>query len=286
MDRAPGARARPPAPPTGVMGPDLVRILGRLLEVPSPAAGSRTAFADTLAGWTTWTDAIALSAALDRPDAAGLAAAASGPVGGEAASFRRVLRDRLGTAEPLAADPERPADPHDQARALCDEVRARLVAAMDAEIERTGRSPIELEQGFTPFRHCMGAQQHAMMTALIPLRERLRIELGQMGPDPLRLAALDAAMTPVLAAQERRLLGRIPAMLERRYLRLRNEATAAQTADGTQAAQEAGGPASAAWLDPFRGELRAILHAELALRLQPIEGLIAALRVSSPRVQS
>ena len=63
-------------------------------------------------------------------------------------------------------------------------------------------------------------------------------------------------------------------------------ATAAQTADGTQAAQEAGGPASAAWLDPFRGELRAILHAELALRLQPIEGLIAALRVSSPRVQS
>ena len=35
-----------------------------------------------------------------------------------------------------------------------------------------------------------------------------------------------------------------------------------------------------AWLDTFRADMRAVLLAELDVRLQPVEGLLAALRTS------
>ena len=50
----------------GLTGSALVRLLAGMGEAPGGAGGPRAAFADGLVQWVGWTDAIALSAALER----------------------------------------------------------------------------------------------------------------------------------------------------------------------------------------------------------------------------
>ena len=66
-------------------------------------------------------------------------------------------------------------------------------------------------------------------------------------------------MAQVLSVQERRLLATVPSLLERHYKRLRDEH------EGDD------------WAELFRQDMRAVLLAELDLRMQPVEGLMEAL---------
>lgn len=108
------------------------------------------------------------------------------------------------------------------------------------------------------------ALQHLLESGTGRLRETLRERLAAHSPGLARLAAVDAVMEQALARPTRGLLGRATPVLEHRY----QELLAA-----SDQAPEAEAPA---WLDSFRHDMRELLLAELDLRLQPAEGLLAA----------
>ena len=219
---------------SGLTGTALVRLLAGMAGEPERAGQPRAAFADGLVQWVGWTDAIALSAALERP------------------------------AAPPAMSPDRQ-DRYTAEHAEYERVRAALAQAIAREAQAAGRSPLEAGMGFAPYRHCCVARQQAMGTAVAALRERVRAALAACGAEAARLAAVDAVLAQALAAQEQRLLfAAVPARLEKHFQRL--------------CADEAAEPR----LDVFRADLQAVLLAELELRLQPVEGLLEALRRHTP----
>jgi len=119
---------------------------------------------------------------------------------------------------------------------------------------------------FASHRRRYLARQQAMETAIGPLRGRLNARLASAAPEMARLAAVDVVMEQVLGAQEHRLLATVPGLLEKHFARLR------------QADESDGG--SGAWVDVFCRDMQGLLLAELDIRLQPIEGLLDALRKS------
>lgn len=231
-------------------GSTLVRLLAGLIDPQQRGRDTRMSFADALNQWTGWTESIALSKALDRPLTVG--AAAPGPA---------VADDR-----------------HAEEQAELERVRAQQAQAIAREVAAAGRGPLESGMGFAPFRHCHQARQQAMESAVGPLRDRVRLAVAQCPGEAARLAAIDAVMAEVLALQERRLLATVPAMLGRHFARL---CEAGQAPNATGAPDDAAADAEAR-RDLFRHDLQAVLLAELELRLQPVQGLLSALRPHQP----
>jgi len=116
-----------------------------------------------------------------------------------------------------------------------------------------------------------------METSVGNLRRRLRAVLAARSQAMSRLAMLDAVMERALGAREQQLLSSAPIALRGHFERLRR-------AEGERLAQEA--PAQSdlpaaeagAWLALFRKDMQCVLLAELELRFQPVQGLLAALR--------
>ncbi|HEY3355696.1 MAG TPA: DUF3348 family protein [Polyangia bacterium] len=135
---------------------------------------------------------------------------------------------------------------------------ARVRRALAASITADGA--LEPAADFAPYQAHYRAQQRAMSGRIGQLRATVRSALARRSPALRRLAALDAVLDGALAARERALLARVPGLLARRFAHLCQ-------------AHEAPG----AWRAAFRGEVQAVLLAELELRLQPVAGLIAAL---------
>ena len=125
---------------------------------------------------------------------------------------------------------------------------------------------------FAAWRQRYAACQLAMETQIVPLRRRLRGTLADRSAALAKLAELDTVMEQVVGAQERALLATVAARLEPRF-----DHCLGTRADAGPDAPTQPGP----WLDRFRQEMRALLLAELDLRLQPIEGLLEACRKSS-----
>ncbi|ADV27198.1 hypothetical protein Psesu_1351 [Pseudoxanthomonas suwonensis 11-1] len=124
------------------------------------------------------------------------------------------------------------------------------------------RPPFE----WTYFQQRHMALQHLLESGTGRLRESLRQHLAARSPALARLAAVDAVMEQSLARPTRSLLARATPVLEHRFRELSPEN------------QEASASAAApAWLDSFRHDMRELLLAELDIRLQPAEGLLAAL---------
>lgn len=235
---------------TGFSGPTLVRLLTRLTEVDAPE--SRQSLSDRLSHWLGWTDAIALSAALN--------------------------------GEPPAVPRGQPADGSAEAQE-CERVRATLIEAIagkgkGAATRNRARAPArpaprDEDVEYTEYRQRYQALQQTMENTIAVLRGRLRAALAARGPALTRLAVVDAIMERSLGARERTLLGAVPTLLERHFERLRQAALA-----GPQEAGDAPAPQSGAWLATFGRDMRSVLLAELDIRLQPVEGLLAALRAS------
>ena len=231
-------------------GPAFVRLLAALDDVPTPAA--KDAFAQRLSQWFDWTDAISLSAALDCPAAPGTEA---GPVAllFAAADEREARRVRAALAKLISGAPPTAAGRH-----------ARTPAPV---------APADGRADFAPHRERCVACQQAMETAIATLRRRVRATLEGASPALARLAALDTVMEQVVGARERALLATVPLKLDVHFSRLRQA--------HREACAEAEPAAAADWLDTFGRDMRDLLLAELDLRLQPVEGLLDALRGAS-----
>lgn len=213
-------------------GSALLRLLAQLGAVETKAP--KQAFAERLGQWLGWTDAIALSGALNTAPAPtpGARGAGAHPLHDELERLRSTLTHGINTDRDLSVP---------KARA---------------------RQPV-IEPEFPHYRRRYLHRQQAIEMSIGALRGHLRSTLAAQSAPMAKLAAVDAVMEQVLGAQERRLLAGVPALLERHFEQLRLAAPAA-------------------WLDTFCQDLRGVLLAELDLRMQPLEGLLAALRSSSP----
>ncbi len=224
-------------------------MLARLTEIDVPEP--RHAFADRLSHWLGWTDAISLSGALSAGPPAIPAGARA--VRGSSSEEDGCVRLRGVLAKAIADDS----------------------ALLAAEKEHPGNPGTpDKAADFSPYRRRYVARQQTMEMAIGPLRERLRASLASRSPAMAQLAAVDAVMEQALSAQEYRLLATVPGLLEKHFRRLRQ-------AHQTTPAEPDGGAPQVAWQDVFRKDMQAVLLAELDIRLEPVEGLLEALRKSS-----
>ncbi|CAB3836139.1 hypothetical protein LMG26684_01332 [Achromobacter mucicolens] len=275
---------------TGLSGPTLIRLLTRLTD--AEVQQSRQSLSDHLSQWLGWTDAIALSAALNTAPPV----IAPGARMFSSAEERECVRVRTTLADAIASDTAATA--------------AKRVAPARTPAKNLAAVLAEDEFDYSSFRQRYLSLQHTMETSIGNLRSRLRGMVAARNGEWTRLAVVDAIMDRALLPKERALLGAIPKLLQVHFDRLRKaeEAALAQVAEQAQA--EPGSPADAAadvpgdteapavdaaqagtsppspaitagaWLDTFRADMRAVLLAELDVRLQPVEGLLAALRTS------
>jgi hypothetical protein len=183
-----------------------------------------------------------LSGWFDWTDAIALSAALGTPAAGAGAAV----------ATAAGADPRASAHAREAAR-----VRASLSRAL-AEAPES----VDEAEGFSPWRELVLARQQAMENAIGLLRQRLRAALAAGTPAQARVAAIDAVLEQAIGRRERELLATVPRWLERSFERRRR--------------------ASPPVLAAFRRELVELLQGELDFRMQPVEGLLAALAPSSP----
>jgi len=134
---------------------------------------------------------------------------------------------------------------------------ARELAVADSRPAVQDAAPVD----FAPFRQRYLTLQRSIQGSTGQLRGRLRDMLASGSPAMARLAEVDAVMEMALSPREQKLLASVPAVLADHFDRLRQSA----------------GPQER-WLDTFRADMRSVLLAELDVRFQPVEGLLAALR--------
>lgn len=228
----------------GLHGSALVRLLARLQGTEVATLGP--SIADRLGQWLSWTDAVSLAS---------------------------VLNGSVTKAQPQSL-PNPTLSSVTKQEAECARVRAALTKAITDDREGSAWQA-EGEQAFEPFRRHGIAQQRAMESAIGPLRASVRTHVARRSPELQRLAEVDAAMEQALASHERRLLGTVPLLLERHFLRLQ-QAQASHEVQVVASTGEAQVPHH--WLATFLQDMRAVLLAELDLRLLPVEGLLQALR--------
>jgi hypothetical protein len=274
---------------TALNGPALIRLLARLADVDVPE--SRQSLSERLSHWLGWTDAIALSSALNgSPPAVAANPRASGRLEEDECLRVRSSLSRAITSDSVLATSKR-------------RVPGSMPAAVSAPVGLPAHRSIPADPpiDYALFRQRYVAQQQSMETAVGTLRGRLRALLATRTPAMARLAVVDAVMERALSERERTLLVSVPGLLAAHFERLRDAAQKAADsvdADDGEAVTEAAGdsartpakdPAQDAtkatapvapgeWLDVFRKDMQSVLLAELEIRLQPVEALLAALR--------
>lgn len=226
----------------------LIRLLSDLAA--ADVAESPLTVAERLGPWLDWTDAIALSTALQAPTSAAKVAPALAAKAARAAADE-LARVRSTLSRAITSD-----------EALC---------APDAPGAAEGSGEVKAPPDFTPYRLSCGLHQRAMTAAIGPLRQRVRAALAAASPALARLAAMDEVLDAAMTQRERHALGRVPALLER-HARLRGQPGQVQVdwVEGTtgQAAEPA----------PLGATVQRVLLAELDIRLKPIEGMMDALK--------
>jgi hypothetical protein len=238
---------------TPVPGPVFIRLLARLTDVDVPQ--SSHALSDRLSQWIDWTRAVALSRALD----GNVSAAIADVPGFDGAVENEYARARASLANAIADDLESPS----AGRRANEHSRADEGGA-DAVVD------------YAWFHQRYLAMQRAMQAATGRLRGRLRDMLAQKSADMARFAEVDAVMELTLSPREQMLLAAVPKLLGTHFERLQ-QAEQKSLAD-MQLSPDAPMPLPGEWLRVFRKDMQAVLLAELDVRFQPIEGLLAALR--------
>lgn len=242
---------------TALSGPALIRLLARLTALDVPE--SSQSISDRLSQWLGWTDAIGLSTALNgNPPLSGAGAGARAVSNAEE---KECVRVRSSLASAIVRDgtlaPTRQRKP----------VRATQDGA-----------DVEAPADYAVFRQSYLSLQQGMETGIASLRSRLRAMLAARTPAMARLAVVDAVMERSLSPRERNLLAAVPDLLAGHFDRLREAELAARA--HADASGDAPAVKPGAWLDVFRKDMQSVLLAELDVRFQPAEGLLAALRAS------
>lgn len=156
-----------------------------------------------------------------------------------------------GALEASAPQPDTPAQAtaaRGQAVAARAAVQRRLAEAITRD-QPEGLRPDDLPADATPGRRYR-AHQQALERHIAPLRAQVRRALALQSAALARIAQLDHHMEQALAGRERQLLSAVPAWLDRRLQRAPLPPAALTTP---------------------------LLQAELAHRLQPVDGMLAAL---------
>lgn len=237
----------PLAAATGLLGgSDFIRLLAAWGGA-APAAVGRAPFGERLSAWFAWTDAIALSSALGGP-AAPVPPGLWSPAERLATEERELARVRQQLLVHLRGDPT-------SARRTGGATRVAVSPRVQARLAAEGAD----DEGFALHRQRYLAAQKAMDNAIGSLRQRVRDAVAAASPALAHLATLDVVMEDVVGARARSLLAQVPSLLAQRYERLQT--------DGVDDLNLR-----------FRRELQPLLEAELAFRLQPVEGLLDALR--------
>ncbi|MFW7343627.1 DUF3348 domain-containing protein [Pollutimonas sp. H1-120] len=236
---------------TSSSGPALIRLLARLSD--ADILEPRQSLPDRLSQWLGWTDAIALAAALNGSSPAATASEED-PGSAGRSLYVRVKTELKGAIVGVNAPPA---------------ARQRGHRAAPVQGDSKPAEPVE----FATYRRRYISLQQAMEASVANLRSRLRGMLACQ-PGMAGLAGVDAAMEQALNEREYRLLAGLPALLETRFERLRR--AGAEAPADELAASPAGG--AGAWLDVFHKDMQSVLLAELDIRLQPVEGMLAALR--------
>ncbi|MFM0474206.1 DUF3348 domain-containing protein [Paraburkholderia strydomiana] len=290
---------------TAPSGPALIRLLARFADadVPEP----RQSLSDRLSQWLGWTDAIALSSALTgAPPSVPAAARAFGSaeeaecarvraslvktITGDSA-FAVARRRGAGYVEPQAV----PADyalfrQRYQAMQQSMEtgvgnLRGRLRALLAAKTPAMGRLAL-LD---AVMERALGERERNLLASVPVLLaghfERLR-EAAQQAQDQepapddgtqadgaaSRAASTAAGNAAAAAAGSSAAEGSVEA---KAHVQAQPQPQAPALDAATTPAQPV---APNAWLDVFRKDMQSVLLAELDVRLQPVEGLLAALR--------
>ena len=236
----------------------LVRLLAGLALV--EGVESKQAFAQRLGQWVSFTDAMTLHAALDVGTAPALSEPSAAQLVTQTASHAAVKAEFLRVHAAMVDLINRSCSP------------APGMARIKFPVPQPD-VPQELVTAYTPFHRFFLALQREMDAAVGSLRAKVRQTLATASPALGQLVALDAALAQILADRERRLLATVPALLEKRFAQL-FKAHQQALADAGQVDDPAAWMRPGAWLANFRDELRAVLLAELDLRLQPVMGLI------------
>ncbi|KDB06326.1 Protein of unknown function DUF3348 [Burkholderia sp. lig30] len=234
--------------------PTLIRLIARVAD--ADVSEPRQSLSDRLSQWLGWTDAIALSTVLsgNPPAVAAVAHASVGDAESLCARVRVSLRNAI-TGDSASAADRRGTRAHAPAR----------------------QAPMDTADDYPVFRQHYLSVQQTMETEIGNLRGRLRVMLAARAPRMARLATVDAVMERVLGARERSLLAGVPALLGAHFARLRDaERQRLADADAPEGAPVTPG----AWLNVFRKDMQSVLLAELDVRFQTIEGLLAAIRTS------
>ena len=239
---------------TGFSGPKLIRLLARLKNADIPE--SRQSPSDRLSLWLGWTDAIALSAALSStPPAVSGSLFTPGDT-----EERECVRVRTGLESTITGS-NAPAP-------------SRQRGQLRARVQDDAGAPEAIE--YATYRRRYAYLQQTMETNIGHLRRRVRSTLTAMTPELIRLAAVDAVMEQALGAHERSLLASVPTLLEGHFKRL--QLAEQEALADAQASEETSTVTPGAWLEVFRKDMESVLLAELDIRFQPIEGLLAATR--------
>ena len=242
---------------TSFSGPALIRLLARLnnADVSQPAQP----LPERLSQWLGWSEAIALSKVLggNVPVAASGLSEPDG-AGRDYNHVRTTLREAISKVNAPAP------------------ARHRAKPAPSANRPRTDAVP---DIDFSDYRRRYIALQQTMETRSTELRTRLRSILAHRSAEMAGLAAVDAVMERALSEREFSLLARIPALLEMHFKRLKQAAQRPlEDPSETDSAQvQKTGGQTQAWLDVFHEDMQSVLFAELDVRLQPAQALLAAL---------
>ncbi|MBK5915059.1 DUF3348 family protein [Rhodocyclus purpureus] len=236
--------------PASFHSPPLIRVLAGLAV--TNVAEARQSGVERMCQWLDFTDAIALFSVLN----GGAATASASPDSALSPTFAALHEDLARVRAALAGSISK------------DAVLSPLspVASLQTAIELPGQErSAEGASDFLAYQSAYFAQQRKMIAAIAPLRARVRAALASASPALRRLAALDAVLEQALAARQQQLLAKPPLFLAKRFAQLQRE----------QKEESAATPA--AWLGEFSKDMQSVLLAELDLRLQPVEGLLAAL---------
>lgn len=170
----------------------------------------------------------------------------------------------------LATAPRKPARHADAAARALDEDLQRVRSALAAAIAQhtvLDDEAAEATPAFAPYQQRHVDLQRRMDMLVAPLREHARQAAGRASPRLRQLAALDATLEAMLAQRQQALLATTAQLLQQRFKQLRSEG-------------------AADWRSAFEHHWREALAAEAGLRLEPVAGLVEALRHASDDIPS
>ena len=134
------------------------------------------------------------------------------------------------------------------------------------------------DEAFGVYLRFYAIQQSEMERRVSALRNTLRKHMAATCKALAELVAIEVALDDTLTDYSRRSLAVLPKLLGERFFTLRAAQIKNDAASGNTSTPDEW-LAEGAWLNQFHREMKKLLLAELALRLQPIEGMLDAMNL-------